>query len=198
MKINNKNLIFVISIVVIIFLAGGLLILLQQQKMAGTQEGYGRLILNNPIIEIKERDAIFYPQYSNGSMLIDCCGTEDWQRIRVDAITAGGQLAPCMYTHPRKDGTVTLTYKNINLKRTIDFTTAIADGAVTGNNAPVFMDVYVNNSPIQRITQPDRRGWITTSIDTSGYQNKSAEIKLVISSENISSRWFCWDAQTVE
>ncbi|MEK7664984.1 MAG: hypothetical protein AAB361_02480 [Patescibacteria group bacterium] len=193
---DNKNLILIVSLVVVVFLAGGF-VLMQNQKMAGMQEKSGRLILDNPIVEITEGGQTSSYQYSNGSISADCC-TEDWQVVRLFAITAAGQVKPCMFTHPRADGIVALTYKNIKLKKTISFTTAIADAVVTGNNASVYMDVYVNNTLLQRITQTDAKGWFATDIKTDQYENKLADVKLVVSSDNVASRWFCWDAQTVE
>lgn len=193
---ENKKLVWIVSIIVIVFLAVALLFV-QQQKLSGMEEKSGRLILNNPEIQITQNEVTEYPVYTDGSMAADCC-TEGWQRIRLDSMVSGDQGRVCLFAHPRTNGTVSLTYKNIKVKRAISFATAFSDAVATGNNAPVFMDVYVNNTLVQRITQLDNRGWNITEVSTEQYQNKLSDVKLVISTDNDFQRHFCFDAQTVE
>ena len=195
---ENKNLTLTLTIilVVVIFLAGTF-ILLEKQKIAGMVERSSRLILNNPEIEIIEGENVQSLQFFNGSVSADCC-TESWQMIRLDKITSADDSRICLFVHPRENAAVNLIYKNIKLKKAIAFSTAISDVVVTGFNSPVYMDVYINNILLERITQPDVKGWLNTSISTSQYENKLADVKLVISADNNSQRHFCFDAETVE
>lgn len=193
---DNKNLILIVCLVVVVFLAGAF-VLLQNQKMMGLQEKNDRLILNNPKVEIVEGQNVETFQYFDGTMPLDCCA-EDWQRVRLDTIPGGGDERVCLFVHPRNNATVNLTYENIKLKKILSFTSAISDVVVTGSNAPVYMDVYVNDNLLQRITQEDRAGWFTTNIDTEQYANKLADVKLVISTDNNLQRHFCFDALVAE
>ncbi len=172
---------------------------MQNQKMAGMQEKSSRLILNNPKIEIAEGDNVESVPYYSGSMPADCCA-EDWQRVRLERIAGLGQEKICLFVHPRNNATVNLTYDNIKLKKAIIFDTVISDSVVTatGERSPVYMDVYVNNALLQRITQMDKKGWLTTDINTEQYENKLADVKLVVSSDNNFQRHFCFDANVIE
>jgi hypothetical protein len=193
---ENKNLILIIVLVVVVFLAGGF-ILLEKQRTSGMVEKSSRLILNNPEVEIIEGENVQSLQYFNGSLSPDCC-TESWQIIRLDKITSADDSRVCLFVHPRSNATVNLTYKNIKLKKTINFSTAISDVVITGFNSPVFMDVYINNVLLERITQPDAKGWLNTNINTEQYENKLSDVKLVVSSDNNAQRHFCFDAEIAE
>ena len=188
--------ILIISFIVIVLLAGGF-VLLQNQKIAGMQEKDSRLILNNPKIEIIDSEKTESFQYSNGSMPLDCCA-EDWQRIRLDKLIGGGQSRLCLFAHPRNNATVNLIYEKIRIKKAISFNTAIADIMVTGQNSPVYIDVYINDVFLERITQLDKRGWFAKDVSTENYENKLADIKLAISSDNNFQRHFCFDTEIID
>lgn len=196
---ENKNLILIVSLIVVVFLAGSF-ILLEKQKFAGMMSKSDRLILNNPEIEIldKETGTTEWFEYSNGSMLPDCCA-EGWQMVRLDEIKAGGVDGLCMFAHPRNNKELSLAFKNTKLKNKIEFKTGLNDFHLsTGEKSPVNIDVYINNALQQRVTHPDSNGWRITDIDTSQYQNKLADVKLVITAENDFQRQLCFDATVLE
>jgi len=155
------------------------------------------LILNNPEIEIINGEKTERVQFSNGSMPADCC-KEDWQRIRIDKIKSGGEEKICLFAHPRSNTKINLIYENIKLSKGIRFTTGISNNMVVGNLSPVYMDVYIENVFTKRIIQPDIKGWLTTDIDTSQYENELKELKLVVYTDYDGKRHFCFDAEVID
>ena len=160
-------------------------------------EKSNNLIFNNAEIEIVDGSKTEKVQFSDGSMPADCC-KEDWQRIRLDEITSGGENKICLFTHPRNNEKINLTYKNIELSKSIKFTTGLSDNMVLGDLSPVYMDVYIDNVFLKRIIQPDIKGWFPTEVDTSQYKNKLADVKLVIYADYDEKRHFCFDAEVVD
>ena len=59
------------------------------------------------------------------------------------------------------------------------------------------MDIYIDNVFTKRIIQPDIKGWLTTDVDTSQYENELKELKLVVYTDDAGKRHFCFDAEVV-
>jgi len=103
-----------------------------------------------------------------------------------------------LLAHPRNNTKINLIYENIKLNKSIEFTTGISDDMIIGNLSPVYMDIYIGNEFVKRIVQPDKKGWLITEVDTSKYENKSAEVKLVVYTDYDKKRHFCFDAEIID
>ncbi|MBU2540078.1 glycosyltransferase family 39 protein [Patescibacteria group bacterium] len=155
------------------------------------------LIFNNPLIEIEKGRKTQKLEFLNGAISAWNC-KKDWQRIRIDKITSGNKEKVCLFTHPRNNTKINLIYKDIKLSKSIKFSSGISDSMVIGDKSPVYMDVYIDNVFIKRIINPDTKGWLTTKIDTNQYENKSADLKLVVYTDYDEKRHFCFDAEVVD
>lgn len=180
--------------------------LIHLKKRESSQE-VNNLIFNEPLVEIKTAEGREVFQFSNGTISPDCC-KEDWQRIRLDKITSGQESKVCLFTHPRNNIEIILLFKDIKLKKSLEFTTGISDSMVIEDKSPVYMDIYIrskreypeghiNNVLQKRIIHPDIKGWLTTEVDTSQNENEPAEIKLVIYTDYDEKRHFCFDAEII-
>lgn len=157
------------------------------------------LIFNKPEIEIEKNKKNQKVEFTNGAISA-WIFPEDWQQIKLRTMKSGGVEKICLFAHPRtRNGEkINIIYKNIELSKTLKILTGIYDDMVEQNLSPVYMDVYINNVFIKKITQPDEYGWLITNIDTQKNKNKSADIKFTVYSDNDKRRHFCFDAKVTD
>ncbi len=155
------------------------------------------LIFSNPFIEIEKDKKIQKIQFSNGASSAWNLA-EDWQQIQISAIKSGGVEKLCLFAHPRDNGKINITYKNIELDKAIRVVSGIADNMAGGNSSPVYMDVYIDGSEADKIIQSDKYGWQTSIIDTSQYKKKQADVKFIIYADDYLKRHFCFDAEPTD
>ncbi|MBU0767036.1 glycosyltransferase family 39 protein [Patescibacteria group bacterium] len=155
------------------------------------------LIFDISRVEVQTDNKTETFEFLNGSMFANCC-KENWQIVRIDKIESGGESKTCLFTHPRNNANINVIYEDVDLKKQITFNTGIDDKGVQGDLSPVYMDIFINDQFTKRIIQPDKRGWITTEVDTEDYDGETAEIKLKVSAEHSEKRHFCFDAEIVD
>ncbi|TSC94264.1 MAG: hypothetical protein CEN87_559 [Parcubacteria group bacterium Licking1014_1] len=156
------------------------------------------LIFNNPLIEIEKNKKIKKIEFTNGAIGAWSFPEDYWKQIKIKSVKSGGVEKTCLFVHPRNNEKINIIYKNIEFGKTVKIFTGIADGMTGENLSPVYMDVYINDIFLKRITQPDEWNWLITKIDTSQYQNKSADIKFTIYADNDKKRHFCFDAEITD
>lgn len=157
------------------------------------------LIFNNPLIEIEKNGKTKKVQFSNGSTTgFEYPPLQGWQKIQLLPVKSGGTEKICLFAHPQNNTKINIIYKNINIKEELKITTGISEYMMGKNLSPVYADVYLNNALLKKIIQPNDWGWLSTKIDTNGYEGKSADIKFTIYADNDEKRHFCFDAEITD
>ena len=152
------------------------------------------LIFGEPRIGIARDGRSEEVRFADGRMTGPDCCDEEWQRIRLRKMTAGGEDRVCLFAHPREGGEIRIAFRDVALKERLTFVTGIDDGMVRGNLSPVIADVRVNGSSVGRVIHPDIRGWLASAVDTAAFAGVPAEVEVVVSADNDEKRHFCFDA----
>jgi hypothetical protein len=133
--------------------------------------------------------------FADGEVSSDCY-KHDRYKIRVDKITSGGVSRECLFIHPRNNVKINIIYGDVLFSNTLNFITAISEESIGREKSPVYMDVYIKEDFKKRVIQLDKKGWLTTDVDTRGYYNEVGDVKLVIYADQEMGRYFCFNVKT--
>jgi hypothetical protein len=126
------------------------------------------------------------------------CYETDWQRIGRKSIQSGGESRECLFVHPRDNTRISIIYENITLKDALKVESAISDDMVVSNMKAVYVEIYVNDTFVRKITHPNARGWRSAVTDTSAWRGTGSSLKLTVSTDRDERRHFCYNIYTTD
>lgn len=120
-------------------------------------------------------------------------GPQEWDAVE-ELRTSSGRVEQSMIgAHPETGSVLVVASPRLTMKRSLELTYGIADTGLTyGAGAAVEVGLYVNGQRTLNLSCPNTPGWKTVVADTAGLEGQTADVVLLVTTRDDTSRHFAY------
>ena len=121
-----------------------------------------------------------------------CPGQPKWIYVGPHEMSSGNESKTCIWSHPTKNGTLSITFPNPPLQSQLEFEHALSSNAVRSNNkSPVITELLLDNKLLKKLSRSNQMGFQTSKILTS--QSAAKRLELKIKTKKDGARHYCFN-----
>ncbi|HZZ84772.1 MAG TPA: hypothetical protein VFE30_09565 [Anaeromyxobacteraceae bacterium] len=127
------------------------------------------------------------------------CPGPAWLCVAAETREVDLRPRDCIYAHPAAGAPLRIRFPAVPLGTVLRGHTGIIGEAALRGAAPVRLTATAGGEYLGAVEEPPRTpGWHPFAFDTRRLAGRTAEVAFTVTSPDPSSRWFCFDAMTVD